>query len=393
MTTTKKADKVILVRYGEIWLKSDPVKRVHTKRLKANISGGLKRAGIKRFQIARTRDRLIIRLPKSKIRKASDVIRNTFGIVSFSVCEHLETSEVKEIQRFVKNNYRAWVPARKKFAVRCKRSGSHKYTSMQMAKLVGDVVDRKVDLSEPDVEIFVEVRGNDTYFYTDIQKGLGGMPVGTAGKVVCLLSGGIDSPVAAWLMMKRGCVVNYIHFHPFRDNQQAAKSKVSELVRLLSNHQPKMTLYIVPASPFQLYAYVPPKLQLVIFRRFMMRVAERIAKKERAKGIVTGDNLAQVASQTLDNLNATESSTNMPIFRPLLTYDKQEIVDMGKKIGTYPISVKPYKDCCSIVAKKPSTRADIRTVEKVEKEIDVEKLVDMAMDMSESVEIYDKGKS
>jgi len=382
-------ERLILVRYGEIALKSEPVRRQYEKRLKENIRAGLKDANIKKFKITRTRGRLFVQVPARSINKACKVLERTFGIVSFSPCWHLHTAEIKAIQKFMKKNYAKCIPRRRTFAVRARRSGSQRerYTSMQLAKLVGDVVNRKVNLSEPDVKIFVEVRDSNTYIYIEVFKGLGGMPVGTAGKVACLLSGGIDSAVAAWLMMKRGCVVHYVHFHTFRRNKLAIDSKISELIRLLSKHQSRAKVHFIPAGPFQLLTSdVPPKYELIIFRRFMLRTAEHLARQEGAKAIVTGDNLAQVASQTLDNLHATESSTSLPIFRPLLTYDKQEIIDLAKKIGTYPISIKPYKDCCSIIARHPSTKANVEIVEKIEKEIDMEELTSMTLGMAKTVE-------
>jgi thiamine biosynthesis protein ThiI len=381
--------KVILVRYGEIALKSDPVRRQHEKRLKENIKAGFRDANIKDTLIDRKRGRFFIHIPVKKFNTAFKVLKNTFGIVSFSPSWHLKTAEVKEIQKFVKKNYTKWIPRGKTFAVRARRSGSQseKYTSMQLAKLVGDVVNRKVNLSKPDVTIFAEVRDNESYVYTEVIRGLGGMPVGTAGKVVCLLSGGIDSPVAAWLMMKRGCVIHYIHFHTFRRNKVAVESKVGELIKMLSKHSTSAKAQFVPAGSFQLLASgAPSKYDLIVFRRFMLRMAERLAKDIGAKAIVTGDNLAQVASQTLDNLYAMESSTSLPIFRPLLAYDKQEIIDLGKKIGTYKLSIKPYKDCCSIVARNPSTKADPEIIEGIEKDIDIKKIIKMSLEMSEVVD-------
>ncbi len=389
----KTAERLILVRYGEIALKSEPVRRQHEKILKENIRAGLKGAKIKDFEITKTRGRFFVKVAAKSMEKTFKVLENIFGIVSFSPCWHLRTSEIKKIQIFIKTNYAKWVPRKQSFAVRARRSEKQKesYTSMQLAKLIGDVVNRKVNLSKPDVEIFVEVRGDDTYIYTKVLKGLGGMPVGTAGKVVCLMSGGIDSAVAAWLVMKRGCVVHYVHFHTFRKNERAIKSKISELIKLLSKHQARTKVHFVPAGPFQLLtSNVPPKYELILFRRFILRIAEHFAKQDNAKAIVTGDNLAQVASQTLDNLYAMESSTILPIFRPLLAYDKQEIINLAEKIGTYTISIKPYKDCCSIVAKHPSTKANIDIVKKLEEEIDMKELVDMTLGMTETIEVGKK---
>jgi len=384
----KKSEKIILVRYGEIFLKSDPVRRRYTKRLQENIKHSFKVNGIKKFETQRKRGRIFITVPKSKMKKATDILANTFGVVSFSMCDRIDSSTVKDIQSFAKKNYKEWIPRGKTFGVRGKRSGTQKekYTSQQLAKKVGDVINRKVNLSKPDVEVFVEVRGDSTYFYTEVMHGLGGMPVGTAGRVVCLLSGGIDSPVAAWMMMKRGCIVDFVHLHPFKDNKQAKKSKIKDIVKILGKHLYKPRVYFVPIAPFDLLVDVDPRYNLIVFRRYMMRLAEKIAEKNNAKGIITGDSLAQVASQTLENLRTVETSVQLPIFRPLIGLDKQEIVEMAETIGTYKLSIKPYRDCCSIVAKKPATKSKVEDVEEMEKNIDMDQLIKMSLDMMEVVE-------
>jgi thiamine biosynthesis protein ThiI len=353
--------------------------KIFEKRLVKNIKSNFRKNGIE-CKVKRTRGRIFIET--NQLEKACEILKYIPGIVSLSPCFHLKTSSLKKIQKFCRENYEQWIGKNETFAVRVKRTGKHKYTSQELAKAIGDVIDRKVDLKKPDREIFIEVRGSNTYIFTKTIKGVGGLPIGTAGKVISLISGGIDSPVAAWLMMKRGCKVIFVHFHSFPIVSKRSIYKVRELVKELNKYQLQSKVYFVPFSKIQMWlkANVNPRILIVLYRRFMLRIAEEIAKIENAKAIVTGESLAQVSSQTLDNLNVIGEASSLPIFRPLIGMDKVEIIDIAKKIKTYEISIKPQEDCCSLfVPKHPVTRAKLEKIKEVEKIIPIKKFVKTAL--------------
>jgi tRNA uracil 4-sulfurtransferase len=376
----------VLVRYGEIFLKSEPVRKIYEKILVRNIKSALKREGIE-FTIRRERGRIFINGDVEKIKEA---LKNVFGIVSFSPCYHLETCDIEKIKEFVRNNYENWIKQEQTFAIRAKRVGTHEYTRKDLEREIGKVVDRKVNLDNPDVTIFVEVRGNDTYIYTQLIKGLGGMPVGSSGKVLSLISGGIDSPVASFLSMKRGCKVSFIHFHsyPLVSNKSIEKSK--EIVKILNKYQFRSVLYLVPFHEIQMKikATIIPKYRIIFYRRFMLRIAEKIAKIENAKALVTGESLAQVSSQTLSNIATIEEVTKMPILRPLIGMDKEEIIQIAKKIGTYDISILPQEDCCTLfIPKHPATKSEAKTIKEIERKFNVRVMVNKALKETEKVVI------
>jgi thiamine biosynthesis protein ThiI len=235
--------------------------------------------------------------------------------------------------------------------------------SMELARaLGGDVAQatgKTVDLSGPDIRVHVDVLKDRALVYSKKVQGSGGLPVGTAGRVIHLFSGGIDSPPAAWLMMKRGCRPVYLHFYLAPTPEAPLKSKVSEEVKVLSAWAGKSTLVLVPFAEYQLAtAEVPNDLEPSLFRRFMRMTAETLAPFFRASAISTGDSLSQAASQTLWNLAVFDQGSSLPVLRPVLTYDKEEIITLAKKIGTYEISLEDYKDCCAIISRHPRTRAN-----------------------------------
>lgn len=215
----------------------------------------------------------------------------------------------------------------------------------------------KVSLKTPDQTFYINIQQEGLFLHDTRQRGLGGLPVGSAGRTLTLLSGGIDSPVAAYLMARRGCSLDFVHFTATpRQQNQPASYKIAQLTQHLSHYTGRTRLYLLPYNHFDT-AILGHRLkyQLVLFRRFMARVSEQLAHQLGAKALVTGDSLAQVASQTLDNLTATSRATDMPILRPLLAYDKLDIVNLAEKIGTYQLSLLPYKDCCSLISRRPRT--------------------------------------
>ncbi|MCW1296473.1 MAG: tRNA 4-thiouridine(8) synthase ThiI [Candidatus Parvarchaeota archaeon] len=377
----------ILVRYGEIFLKSEPVMQLFERRLIENIKSRIIKTGID-FSIYQKRGRIFIKT--KKIAKVCKILKKVFGIVSFSPCLHLETSEKREILEFFKQNYNKIVGKDEKFAVEVKRVGKHNYSSQELAREIGSVIKRKVDLANPDKRIFVEVRENDTYIYFKKIKGLGGLPVGVSGKVISLISGGIDSPIASLLAMKRGCNVIFVHFHSFPLVSKKSIEKTKKLLQVLREYQDKIKLYLIPFANIQLTikAMIPTKYRIIFYRRFMLRICEEIARKEGAKALITGESLAQVSSQTLDNIAVIEEVTQIPILRPLIGMDKLEIIKIAKKIGTYEISVQPQEDCCTLFTPKhPTAQARIEIVKELERRIKIKKLMKDAIDKAEIQEI------
>lgn len=234
-------------------------------------------------------------------------------------------------------------------------------SSQELATKLGGEVARstgmKVNLSSPDVTIHVDVVRGRVLGYTDRSKGPGGLPVGTAGRTIHLFSGGIDSPVAAWLMMKRGTRPAYMHFYLAPSPQAVLETKVAKLIRALSKWEGKSTLLLVPFDEYQLAtAGVPTELEPSLFRRFMRMTAEVLAPRFNASAISTGDSLSQAASQTIWNIAASDEGSSLPVLRPLLTYDKEEVVTLAKQIGTYELSLEEYKDCCAMITRHPRTR-------------------------------------
>jgi len=239
----------------------------------------------------------------------------------------------------------------------------------------------KVDLERPDLKIFVEALSKEAFFYFAKEAGAGGLPVGTSGKVMCLLSGGIDSPVAAWRLIRRGCRARFVHFHSYPILSRTSQDKVREIAATLTRHQLGSRLILVAFGPVQqqVVVTVPPALRVVIYRRLMVRIAERLARRSGAQALVTGDVLGQVASQTIDNLEVVGSVATLPILRPLLGFDKDEITSQAQRLGTYEVSIIPDEDCCSLFTPQfPATRATRASVEAAEAELDVAGLVEAA---------------
>jgi thiamine biosynthesis protein ThiI len=270
-------------------------------------------------------------------------------------------------------------------------------TSREINIALGAAVQRATDaavhLDDPDVTVHVEVVGKRALVYTDRFEGPGGLPVGVSGKVVALLSGGIDSPVATYRILKRGAKAVLCHFHsaPFTDT--SSERKAEELARIVSTWQGSTTLYLVPLGDAQQQIVVgsPPDLRVVLYRRLMVRIAERIARSEGAKALVTGDSLGQVASQTLSNIACVDDVADMPVLRPLIGDDKQEIVRSAQRIGTYETSILPFEDCCSLfVPRSPATAASIEACANAEASLDVDAMVSSCIEQAAVTRVTDE---
>ncbi|MFQ6124755.1 MAG: tRNA uracil 4-sulfurtransferase ThiI [Candidatus Heimdallarchaeota archaeon] len=380
----------ILIHYAaEITLKGRN-RPFFEKKLVKNIHQALRTEIIDEVQMER--GRVVLHLnTKSNLTQINSKLAKVFGI-SWYAPAYTTSPDLDELRREVFKRVQSFLKKNVSIKVVVKRSNKRfPLTSPQLGALIGaQLVEKygvKVSMKNPEIQIFIEVADNQIFIFFDKIRGLGGLPIDVTGRVLCLLSGGIDSAVAAWLVMKRGCAVDFLHFHPFRENEMAINSKITDLIKILTQYSFQANVHIVPAAFFQLATLqtIPPKYELILFRRFMLRVAERIAVQEGLQAIVTGDSLGQVASQTLENLDAQKSSVSFSILRPLLTYDKEEIIALAKEIGTYQISIRSYKDCCSLIASNPVTKANIEKVENLEKELDLERLTDDSLNMGEII--------
>jgi thiamine biosynthesis protein ThiI len=268
-------------------------------------------------------------------------------------------------------------------------------TSPQIEREVGGRIKEargwRVDLSNPELTIRLETLSNEAFYSFGKEPGAGGLPSGASGRVVCLLSGGIDSPVAAWRMMRRGCRVLFVHFHSYPILSRASQEKARELVVLLTQYQLHSRLFLVPFGEIQqrVVLTVDPALRVVIYRRLMMRIAETIARAHRARALVTGEVVGQVASQTLENMKQINDVVELPVLRPLVGMDKEEITEQAQRLGTYPISIIPDQDCCTLFTPRhPATRARAEEVEQAETSLSLDEMVATAV-ASAAVERFD----
>jgi tRNA uracil 4-sulfurtransferase len=314
-----------------------------------------------------------------------DRIRRTFGVANFSYAgrtaidlDGIATAVLTDLGDRTCNSFRVSVRrADKRFPL----------TSPQAEREIGRRIKEargwRVDLDHAELVIHVELLTHEAFYYFGKEKGAGGLPTGTAGRVACLLSGGIDSPVAAHRMMKRGCAVTFVHFHSYPILSRASQEKARELVRLLTTWQQRSRLYMVAFGDIQqqVVLSVPGPMRVVVYRRLMLRIADRIARLRQAQALVTGDVVGQVASQTLENLAVIGSVATLPLFRPLIGMDKDEITAEAQRIGTYPISIVPDQDCCTLFTpRNPQTRARLAEIETAERALPIEDLVARAVD-------------
>lgn len=268
------------------------------------------------------------------------------------------------------------------------------HTSEQINRDLGEIIletyaETKVDVHNPDVLLHVEIRGKLINLYSLVIPGPGGMPVGTNGKAMLLLSGGIDSPVAGYMIAKRGVTIEATYFHAPPYTSERAKQKVVDLAKLVSRYSGPIKLHVVNFTDIQLYIYdqCPHEELTIIMRRYMMKIAEELAKKDGCLGLITGESIGQVASQTVHSLAVTNEVCTLPVFRPVIGFDKQEIVDISQKIGTFETSIEPYEDCCTIfVAKHPVTKPNLEFIRKSEKKLE-EKIDEMMRQAIETAEI------
>ena len=282
------------------------------------------------------------------------------------------------------------------FKVRGKRADkSFPIESPEIGRIVGAIILKtckvlSVDVHNPDVTLTVDVRREGAYIFRDKIRGFGGLPLGTNGRGMILMSGGIDSPVAAFMMAKRGMTIEAVHFHSYPYTSPRAQQKVEELVHVLAGYMGTIRMHVINLLPIQeqIVQNCPEDETTLLVRRFMMRIAEQVAIKNKNMMLITGEDLGQVASQTAEALVVTDSVVKMPVMRPLIAMDKVDIMDKAKEIGTYDISIQPYEDCCTVfLPKHPVTKPKLEKIEKSESKLDVEALVNAAVDSEEIIEI------
>lgn len=394
-----ETERLILARVGEVALKGLN-RGSFINKIISNLASRVKR--VANYKVYEAESRIWIEprdeeaAKTTNLEAALDVATKVFGIVSASLVYRFTGGfeEIKKVSDFVvkdslaKHNY-------KTFKVETKRADkSFPMISPEVSSELGGFIlennpSLSVDVHEPELTVYVEIREHN-YVYTNKHKGVRGLPVGTSGKGLLLLSGGIDSPVAGFQMASRGMEIEAIYFHTYPFTSEAAKDKVKKLAKILSQYTGQIKLHIVDFTSVQLKLnkYVPKDMMTIVMRRFMMRIADNLAQKNHAQAIITGESLGQVASQTAQALMCTDSVVDLPVYRPLIGIDKDFTTDLAKFIGTYETSILPYQDCCTVfVAKHPKTKPSLEDAVEAEKDLDVEELVEEALNKIETVNI------
>lgn len=381
-------DKIILIKYGDLVLKKDN-RNFFIKSLKENIKNHLE--GI---EVVIKSDLTRMFIYTRDAYECVERLKKVFGIHEIVIVRELQKDEevVKEAVIEMLKGKDA-----KTFRVTTKRSDkSYPITSMEFNKIIAAHVLKNtnltVDIHNADVNIQIEIRYDNVYLYYEIYKGLEGYPVGTLGKGLLMLSGGIDSPVAGYLAIKKGIKINYLYFESLPHTSLEARNKVIKLAKILETYNNNGKLYVVNFTKIQeeIYKNLKPEYLITIMRRMMYKIAQMIAKKNKHLCIINGESIGQVASQTLTSIKAVNDVTNYPIIRPLACFDKQEIIEISKNINTYDISIEPYEDCCTIfVPKHPVINPDLKVIYEEEGKYDFNELLDEAIN---TVQIIDLNK-
>ena len=351
------------------------------------------------FEVKKEQGRVYVFCPENyDYDEAVDALQHVFGIVG--ICPVMIFEEngfenmAKDVVGYMKQCHPGFDGTFKVWTRRAKKS--YPISSMEVsAELGGRILDEfpnaSVDVHEPQLNLSVEIR-DKVYVYSQTIPGAGGMPIGTNGKAMLLLSGGIDSPVAGYMIAKRGVKIEAVYFHAPPYTSERAKQKVVDLARLVAKYSGPIRLHVVNFTDIQLYIYdqCPHDELTIIMRRYMMRIAEHFAKKDRCLGLITGESIGQVASQTLQSLAATNEVCTLPVYRPVIGFDKQEIVEISKKIDTFETSIQPFEDCCTIfVAKHPVTKPNLKVISRSERKLEekIDELMEIALNTTEVIEI------
>lgn len=388
---------MFLIKYAEIGVKGKN-RYLFEDALIAQIKRTLRRVE-GRFSVTKESGRIYVEaVSEFDYEETVAALKTVFGIVGICPVVLLEDEGYGKLSRDVVDYMGHMYPDKNRtFKVQVRRARkNYPMDSMELARELGsDILDAypefSVDVHHPQILLQVEIRQH-IYVYSEIIPGPGGMPLGTNGKAMLLLSGGIDSPVAGYMIAKRGVVVDAVYFHAPPYTSERAKQKVVDLAKLVSRYSGPMRLHIVNFTDIQLYIYdkCPHDELTIIMRRYMMKIAEEIARKEGAVALITGESIGQVASQTVQSLTVTNEVCTMPVFRPVIGFDKQEIVDIALKIDTYETSIQPYEDCCTIfVAKHPVTKPNLQAIRRSEENLadKIDEMLKEAVDTAEVIEI------
>ena len=384
---------ILIVKYGEIGVKGKN-RYIFENKLIKNVKNILKPIG--KFNVYKEYGRIYVDLDGYDYEEVVEEVKKVFGIVG--VCPAVRAEKdynllkelaLKMLEEKIEQGY-------KSFKVDSRRGDKDfKLTSQEMSLdiggyLVSQVKDKiAVDVRNPEVKIHCELRQNHVMVYSDTIPGYGGLPLGTNGRAMSLLSGGIDSPVASWMVAKRGMELECIHFHSYPFTSEKSQENVRDLAQILAKYCGRVRLHKVNMLEIQKSIGLNCKDEemTIISRRFMMRIAERVAESRHCDALVTGESIGQVASQTIQGLTCTNASVKMPVFRPLIAMDKTEIIEVAQKIGTFETSILPEEDCCTVFSpKKPVTKPKLDRIEKSENKLDVEKLIQDAID---NIEVED----
>lgn len=383
-------EKIILIKYGELTTKKDN-RKFFIETLEKNI-----RNLLKDFNLKITKDRVRMFIETDDIENAALKLTKIFGIHGIAICHKVNSNNEDILNKVLEI-----IPKNKKtFKIETKRADKNfPIKSMDFNNLVGGHVlrniDYKVDVHNPEVLINIEIRKDYTYIYTNTLNGSGGYPVGVQGKGMLMLSGGIDSPVAGYLALKRGVDIDCVYFDSPPHTSIEAKNKVIDLARILNEYSGNVRLFVIPFTKLQqaIYKYCPNDYMITIMRRMMYRICEKMAKKHKAKILINGESIGQVASQTLSSMVCINEVTNMPVVRPVACLDKLEIIEIAKKIGTYETSILPFEDCCTIfVPKHPVINPNISKAKSYEENFEFDSLIEECVQNAEIITNFEKEK-
>lgn len=389
--------KAFLIKYAEIGIKGKN-RYIFENALVSQIKSALK-AVDGSFQVTKEQGRLYVEaLSDYDYEDVTEALKCVFGIVAICpvkiIDETVWETLTKEVAAYMEETYE---DKNFTFKVAAKRADkNYPYTSPEVciemgAYLLEQFPELTVDVHNPDVIVNIEIRSK-AYIYSVVIPGLGGLPVGTAGKAMVLLSGGIDSPVSSYMVAKRGVEVEAVYFHAPPYTSERAKQKVIDLAKKVSKYTGPIKLHVINFTEIQMYIYdqCPHDQLTIIMKRYMVKLAEALGEKDGCLGLVTGESIGQVASQTMQSMAVIEDACSMPIYRPVIAFDKQDIVDIAERIGTYEISIQPYEDCCTtFVAKHPVTKPTLKSICKSETHLEekIEEMFQKALDTVEIIEI------